>query len=163
MNENGDGIMQNIRELLYKGQTVPEIIALGYAPSTAYRVQRDARRKSGVNGNSRYRKGSTSCGLEYWGPLEAENLRLNQRLDALESQLAAIAREADPGPLWDGLEDLQRALEKLATRQEQITRQLQAHNAIIGKIDTELDTLAQVFKKDVWLGEPKWQRQTTKK
>jgi hypothetical protein len=161
MSENG--IMQDIRELLYKGQNVPEIIAQGYAPSTVYRVQRDTRLKSGVFRNSSYRKKSTSCRLEYWGPLEAENLRLNQRLDALESQLAVVGEDSDVGSLWDGLEDLQQALDKIATRQEQITRQIQAHNAIIGQIDTELDTLAQVFKKDVWLGEPKWQRQTTKK
>jgi hypothetical protein len=162
-NENGNGTMQKIRELLYKGKTVPEIIAQGYSPSTAYRVQRDARRKSGLLGITPYRKESANYGLKHFEHLETENQRLHRRLDSMESQLAAIAEDEDIAPLWEGLADLQPTLEKLATRQEQITRQLQTHNAIIGKIDAELDALAQVFKKDVWLGEPKWQRQITKK
>jgi hypothetical protein len=161
MTENG--IMQSIRDLFSQGFNAARIIAQGYAPSTVYRVQRDTRRKAGVYGNSRYRNRTSTCGLEYWRHLEGENQRLHLRLDELGSQLAAIAEQGDVGSLWEALEDLQQTLEKIATRQEQITRQLQTHNAIIGKIDAELDALAQVFKEDVWLGEPKWQRQITKK
>jgi hypothetical protein len=161
MNENG--IMQAIRDLFSQGLNAAEIIAQGYAPSTVYRVQRDTRRKSRLNGNSGHHKGSTSYGLEHLGHLEADNRRLHLRLDSLESQLAAIAKEADVGLLWDRLEELQRALEKLATRHEQITRELQAQNAIIRKIDAELDALAQVFKDESWLGNPKWQRQSATK
>src|SRR5919106_3655936 len=140
MNENG--IMQNIRDLFSQGFNAADIIAQGYAPSTVYRVQRDTRRKSGLNGNSGYRKESTNYRLEQLGYLEADNQRLHQRMDSMEKQLAGVAEEADVGPLWDRLEELQRFLDKIATRQEQITRQLQAHNAIIGKIDAELDALA---------------------
>ena len=57
MNESGIGVMQAIRELLSQGFNAAEIIAQGYAPSTVYRVQRDTRRKSGLNGNSGYHKG----------------------------------------------------------------------------------------------------------
>ena len=158
MNENG--IMQNIRDLFSQGFSTSEVIAQGYAPSTVYRVQRDTRRKSGLNGNSGYHKGSTNYGLEHLGYLEAEVQRLGHRLDSLERQLAGVADEADVGPLWDRLEEVQLALKTIATRQEQITRQLQAHNAIIGKVDAELDALAQVFKDEIWLGKPKWQRQS---
>jgi hypothetical protein len=160
---NENGIMQNIRDLFSNGFNAAEIIAQGYAPSTVYRVQRDTRRKSGRNGNSAYRKGSTNYGLEQLGHLETDNQRIHQRLDSLESQLSAISEEADASPLWDRLEELQSSLEKIATRQEQITRQLQAHNAIIGRIDAELDALARVFKDETWLGNPKWQRQTATK
>ena len=161
MNENG--IMQNIRDSLSQGFNAAEIIAQGYAPSTVYRVQRDIRRKSGLNGNSSHHKGSTSHGLKHLGHLEAENQRLHQRLDFLEKQLAGIAEDSDVGPLWDRLEEVQLSLKTIATRQEQLTRQLQAHNAIIGKIDAELDALAQVFKDETWLGKPKWQRQAATK
>jgi hypothetical protein len=84
-------------------------------------------------------------------------------LDSLESQLGVVAEQGDVGFLSDRLEDLQQALEKIATRQDQITRQLQGHNAIIGKIDLELDALAQVFREDAWFGNPKWHRQNAKK
>jgi hypothetical protein len=84
-------------------------------------------------------------------------------LDSLEGQLAGIAEEADVGPRWEQLEEVQRSLKTIATRQEQITRQLQAHNAVIAKIDAELDALAQVFKDETWLGNPKWRRQTATK
>lgn len=161
MNENG--IMQDIRDLFSQGFNAAEIIAQGYAPSTVYGVQRDTRRKSGPNGNSAYNKASTSHGLKHLGYLEGDRQRLHQRLDALESRLSDIAEQADVGPLWDGLEELQRTLEKIATREDQMTRQLQTHNAIIGKIDAELDALAQVFKDDTWLGNPKWRRQTATK
>jgi hypothetical protein len=161
MNENG--IMHNIRDLFSQGFDAAEIIAQGYAPSTVYRVQRDARRRSGLNGNSGHYKGSTSHGLKHWGHLDAENQRLHLRLDLLEKRLTGIAEDPDVAALWDRIEELQRSLETIATRQEQITRQLQAHNAIIGKIDAELDALAQVFKDETWLGKPKWQRQAATK
>jgi hypothetical protein len=67
MNENGT--MQSIRDLFSQGFNAAEIIAQGYAPSTVYRVQRDTRRKSGLNGNSGYHKGSTSHGLKHLGHL----------------------------------------------------------------------------------------------
>ena len=161
MNENG--IMQNIRDLLSQGFKAAEIIAQGYAPSTVYRVQRDTRRKSGLNGNSGYHKESTNYGLEQLGHLEAENQRLHQRLDSLEKRLAGIAEDSDVGPLWNRLEEVQLSLKTIATRQEQISRELQANNAVIRRIDAELDVLAQVFKDETWLGKPKWQRQTATK
>jgi DNA repair ATPase RecN len=160
MNENG--IMQAIRELLSQGFDAAEIIAQGYAPSTVYRVQRDTRRKL-TSAITPYHKVSTNHGLEHLGDLEADNQRLHQRLDFLESQLSAISEQADVGPVWEQLEERQRSLEKIATQQEQITRQIQAHNAIIGKIDAELDALAQVFKDETWLGNPKWRRQPATK
>ena len=102
-------------------------------------------------------------GWNIWGHLEADNQRLHQRLDSLESQVAGIAEEANVGPLWEQLEEVQRSLKTIATRQEQISRELQANNAVIRRIDAELDVLAQVFKDETWLGKPKWQRQTATK
>jgi hypothetical protein len=81
----------------------------------------------------------------------------------MASQLSAIAEQTDVGPLWVRLEEVQHSLKAIATRQEQITRELQAHNAIIDRIDVELDALAQVFKEETWLGNPKWRRQTPTK
>ena len=125
MNENG--IMQNIRDLFSQGFNAAEIIAKGYAPSTVYGVQRETRRKSGLNGNSGYHKGPTNYMLKHLGQLGVENQRLHLKLDSLEKQLSATAEETDVRPMWDRLEELQRSLEKLATRQDQITRQLQTH------------------------------------
>ena len=90
MNENG--IMQHIRDLFSQGFNAAEIIAQGYAPSTVYRVQRDTRRKSGLNGNSPCHKASTSCGFKHLGNLEADNQRLRQRLVQWKSGWLALRK-----------------------------------------------------------------------
>ena len=59
-------------------------------------------------------------GWNIWGHLEADNQRLHQRLDSLEKQLAGIAEEAEVGPLWGRLEEVQRSMKTIVTRQEQI-------------------------------------------
>ena len=157
---SNNGIMEEIRGLLSEGRSAPEIIGKGFAPSTVYTVQRDTRRKSGAYGISRYGNRASGCGLEHWGQVEAENQRLNVRLDSLERQLAAVAEEATASPLWDRVDELQRTMEEIATCQEQITRELRAEKAIIGKIDAELDALAQVYKDERWFGNAKWQRRS---
>ena len=104
MSENGT--LQNIRDLFSQGFNAAEIIAQGYAPSTAYRVQRDSRLKLELNGNSAYHKGSTSYGFKHLGNLGADNRQLRQRLDSVEKRLAGIVEDSDAGPLWDRLEVL---------------------------------------------------------
>lgn len=43
------GVMDEIRELLAQGRSSAEIIALGYAPGTVYRLQREWRRAAADN------------------------------------------------------------------------------------------------------------------
>ena len=46
LSKNAKGIMEQIREHLAQGESSQEIIALGYAPGTVYKVQRIMRQKS---------------------------------------------------------------------------------------------------------------------
>lgn len=151
---NGNGIMQDIRELISQGLTAPEIIGQGYAPSTVYRVQRDTRRKLEFLGNCRHGSATTSRGLGYLTQLEQENRQLHRQMETLEVQLANV------GLLGDRVEELRRRLEEATTRQEQLLRELAAFKTWVGKVNGELDDLAQVFKDDVLLGigEPRWRR-----
>jgi hypothetical protein len=41
----GNGIMAEIRNLLYQGKSSGEVISLGYKPPTVYKVQRRLRKK----------------------------------------------------------------------------------------------------------------------
>ena len=159
---DGNGIMQEVRGLLTQGLSVPEIIGQGYAPSTVYRVQRDNRRKLGIPVDARHGGGTSTRGLEYWVHLVTETQRLNQRLDSLERQLTAVAEAATAGPLWDRVAELQRTLEDIATCQKQMLRELDEEKAMIGKFNSELDDLAQLFKDELWLGvgEPRWRRRS---
>ena len=56
-----DGIMAEIRKLLSQGMSSREIINLGFAPWTIYKVQRDFRRKNstgngtGMKADARYK------------------------------------------------------------------------------------------------------------
>ena len=45
----GEGVMEEIRTLLYRGSTSGELIAVGYRPSTVYKVQRHWRRREESN------------------------------------------------------------------------------------------------------------------
>ncbi len=157
---DGNGIMQDVRELLSQGLTVPEIIAKGYAPSTVYRVQRDNRRKLGFSSNSRHGNGGSTRSLDYWGQLEAENQRLNQRIESLEMRLAEVDRKADASPMAGQVTEMQQMLDEVVTNQEQMLRELAVVKARVGKVDEELDDLAVVFRDELLLGvgEPRWRR-----
>jgi hypothetical protein len=47
-----NSIMQDIRSLLYQGNSSAEVIALGYKPPTVYKVQRQLWQKQQSNGRS---------------------------------------------------------------------------------------------------------------
>jgi transposase-like protein len=49
------GIMEGIREHLAQGKSSQEVIALGYAPGTVYRIQHQLRRRSGEKGKTSVR------------------------------------------------------------------------------------------------------------
>ncbi len=61
---------------------------------------------------------------------------------------------------WLGM--LRGCLGEVVTRQEQMLRDIAAVQARIGKIDGELDDLAQLYKEDLLLGmgKPKWRRRS---
>ena len=147
---DGNGIMDEIRGLLSQGISAPEIARQGYASSTVYRVQRDLRRKLGRLGSS----GSSVPGWDDWVKLEAENQQLNQRIESLERQLAATS------PVVELVDKLEAKLEEVAVQQKQQRQDMAAVEALVGKIDGELDDLAKLHKDDVLfgIGEPKWQR-----
>jgi hypothetical protein len=51
----GKGIMQEIREHLAQGKSSQEVIALGYAAGSVYKIQQQLRRSSGEKGNASVR------------------------------------------------------------------------------------------------------------
>ncbi len=155
-----NGIMEQIRGWLSQGLSAPEIIHKGYASSTVYRVQRDVRRKVRALGLSLPGNGISPPGLDYWGKLEAENRRLNQRIESLESQLAEVISEVDASPSPEGVEEIRQTLEEVVTRLEQMRRDVAAVQAKTGKIDGELDDLAKLYQDDLLfgVGDPKWRR-----
>ncbi len=150
---DGNGIMDEIRELLSQGLSAPEIARKGYASSTVYRVQRDRRRKLGRPISPTPGHRPSIPGWEDWGKLAAENQRLNQRIESLEGRLAEIS------PVAEWVDKLEATLGEVAARQQQLLQDMAAVQARVDRIDGELDGLAKLYQDDVigW-GGPKWQR-----
>jgi DNA repair exonuclease SbcCD ATPase subunit len=86
----GTGIMAEIRDLLSQGKSSSEVIALGYKPSTVYKVQRQLRKSGKDNIKALHLKNSL---IPVAGPpqLHAENADLQQRIATLEAELAEAA------------------------------------------------------------------------
>ncbi len=159
---NDNGVMEQIRGWLSQGLSAPEIIQKGYASSTVYRVQRDVRRKVRALASSLPGNGTSPPGLDYWGKLEADNRRLNQQIESLDSRFAEVVSKADASPWQKWLEEMRKTLGEVVTRQEQMQRDITAVQARIGKMDGELDDLAKLYQDDVLLGigDPKWRRRS---
>ncbi len=153
---DGNGVMQDVRELLSQGLAVPEIIAKGYAPSTVYKVQRDLQRKQGGLDQSSRRSGTAMAQFRYQTQLEAEHLRLKRRVEAVEDRIAqAESRAADLGQLRARIEEIEGAIEE----QQRLSEVSLGLQALVERMDAELDGLAKVYEDTAWF-EPKWRRRS---
>jgi hypothetical protein len=84
----GTGIMAEIRDLLAQGQASGEVIALGYKPSTVFKVQRQFRKEPAVGrGQSPVRLSASVTDMEQ---SEAELTSLQQRIVMSEAQLVDV-------------------------------------------------------------------------
>jgi hypothetical protein len=91
-------VMQQIREHLIEGKSSQEVIALGYAPGSVYKVQRQLRRSDGEKGgrDPQGRGEAPSPTADAEAPakterLAAENAQLRQQIRMLEEQLAEVS------------------------------------------------------------------------
>ena len=150
------GIMEQVRGLLSQGLNSSEIIAQGYAASTVYGVQRKLRRQQGLLGNS-FQTGPNSQG--YLARMASENRWLRRRVEALEDRAQDIGES--PGlPLSQRFEDLEKELEHLIARQNQIVQAVGQVQGWADRVDGEMDDLALVYRDELifGIGEPKWKR-----
>ena len=153
-----NGIMEDIRGLLSQEMSAAEIISEGYAPSTVYRVRREAQRKSGMYQAAGSGSRGSACGLEYSTRLESDIRWLQRQLADMAGRLSELESAESTGQLWDRIHEFQEALSEVQSRQEQIIGELRLEKALLGKIDSELDNLAQVYKDMDWSGQEKWKR-----
>ncbi len=155
------GIMEQVRELLSRGMKSCEIIAQGYSPSTVYGVQRKLRKQQGLLGNS-FQTGPNSEG--YQARMASENRWLRRRVEALEDRGPADMVEAEGSILFQRIENLERALEQLLSRQQQVIQAVGQVQGWADRVDGELDDLALVYRHELLfgIGDPKWQRRPQK-
>ena len=81
-----DGVMSSIRELLADGMSSRQIIDLGFAPRTVYKVQRDFRRKKAA---------ASAADPNIATALQQRFEVLTERLEALESK---VTDDVTPDP-----------------------------------------------------------------
>ncbi len=81
---NTNGIMENIRSLLNEGRSSAEIIALGYAPSSVYKAQRQLRKATDRTDQPVTQVLVTNMASEGWSELREENAKLRQQVSLLE-------------------------------------------------------------------------------
>ena len=90
----------------------------------------------------------------------SENRWLRRRVEALEDRRAADIVENDGPPSSQRIEDLERGLEELLLRQQQIVKAIGQVQGWADRADGELDDLALVYREELifGIGEPKWKR-----
>lgn len=131
------GVMHEIRGLLAQGKGSAEIIEMGYAPGTVYRLQREFRRRAGGSGSNATRPGSGQDAtgdrpltLEAFGHWYGRHLLPELRhlaVHALEAEEAAVVSLAQS----DNERLRQFALEKLGRLKEQREEHLREWKASI--------------------------------
>ena len=95
---NTNGIMEDIRSLLNEGRSSADVIALGYAPSSVYKAQRQLRKTTGRTDQPVTQVLVTNMASEGWSELREENARLRQQVSLLEEMTAerdALREELD--------------------------------------------------------------------
>jgi len=81
---NTQGIMEDIRSLLSEGRPSAEVIALGYAPSSVYKAQRQVRKATDRTDQPMTQVLVTNMASEGWTELREENSKLRQQVSLLE-------------------------------------------------------------------------------
>ena len=110
---NTDGIMENIRNLLNEGRSSAEVIALGYAPSSVYKAQRQLRKPTDRTDQPVTHVLVTNMASEGWSELREENAKLRQQVSLLEE----VTSERDT--LGEELELAQSRIEELEANASQ--------------------------------------------
>ena len=81
---NTNGIMEENRGLLKEGRPSADVIALGYAPSSVYKAQRQLRKASDRTDQPTTQVVVTNMASEGWSELREENSKLRQQVSLLE-------------------------------------------------------------------------------
>ena len=81
---NTSGIMEDIRNLLNEGKASADVIALGYAPSSVYKAQRQLRKATDWSDQPVTQVLVTNMASEGWSELREENSKLRQQVSLLE-------------------------------------------------------------------------------
>ena len=81
---NTNGIMEDIQSLLNEGRSSAEIIALGQAPSSVYKAQRQLRKATVRTDQPMTQVLVTNMASEGWSELREENAKLRQQVSLLE-------------------------------------------------------------------------------
>ena len=111
---NTNGIMEEIRSLLNEGRSSAEVIALGYAPSSVYKAQRQLRKATVRTDQPMTQVLVTNMASEGWLELREENSKLSQQVSLLEE----VAAERDT--LREELELAQSSIEDLEAKASQV-------------------------------------------
>ena len=85
---NTNGIMGDTRSLLNEGRSSAEVIALGYAPSSVYKAQRQLRKATVRPDQPMTQVLVTNMASEGWSELREENAKLRQQVSLLEELTA---------------------------------------------------------------------------
>jgi hypothetical protein len=140
------GVLQQIREHLVQGKSSQEVIALGYAPGSVYKIQRQLRRSSGEKEQASVRttpEASVSV-------LDAEAMARMEQLETENAQLRTLMAE-----LRQEIEratslqyQLQQRFEGLITKarqpQEEISRHVQEQQHRIEALEQQVQRLDEV-------------------
>ncbi len=82
------GIMEDIRSLLNEGKASADVIALGYAPSSVYKAQRQLRKVTDRTEQPVTQVLVNNMASEGWSELREENNKLHQQVSLLEEMTA---------------------------------------------------------------------------
>ena len=85
---NTTGIMEDIRSLLNEGRSSAEVIALGYAPSSVYKAQRQLRKATDRTDQPVTQVLVTNMASDGWAELREENTKLRLQVSVLEELTA---------------------------------------------------------------------------
>ncbi len=108
-----NGIMEDIRSLLNEGKASADVIALGYAPSSVYKAQRQLRKATDRTDQPVTQVLVTNMASEGWSELREENAKLRQQVSLLE------VMTADRDALREELELAQSRIEELEAKLSQ--------------------------------------------
>jgi predicted RNase H-like nuclease (RuvC/YqgF family) len=129
------GIMEEIREHLARGQSSQEVIALGYAPGSVYKVQRQLRHSSDDQEQAAARTAPEAQVSVVDTEAVAQMERLGTENAEVRTQMAELLQEVERvTSLHSQLDQLQRRLEGLDTKvgesQQEISRYAQEQQRI---------------------------------
>ena len=117
------GVMQQIREHLTEGRSSTDVTALGYAPSTVFKVQRQIRRRTRLNLNRSLETGhlvSAMAKEDTGSTLVAKDEKLRAEIEHLRQQVKATDN------LSLQLDKAQATTSKLERSNEKLARDLDA-------------------------------------